>query len=211
MKLKHVKLFEEFKIEGRKINFTEDELKKMNDISLDLEYDYTSYGNGYFNGFYRIRKGDKMIVLSSQDYGHKPYFIIFDTSKDWNPEIFRQEISSVEEFIELLKKFDKDKQFNKIDKGSKQSMNDELSRTLKIIADMYQAEEEGSAEHPCEYFDDGTELRELAETVTDPKLKSILNRMADYSQYDSEGSAEHMCDHLYDSDYQYILNLLEND
>lgn len=93
----------EFKIEGAKILFTNDELKKLVDISIELGYDHTSYGNGYFNGFFRISKGDRMIVLASQNEENKSCFMIFDTSKDWNPEIFKQEISSVEEFIELLK------------------------------------------------------------------------------------------------------------
>lgn len=70
-------------------------------------------------------------------------------------------------------------QFNENSSDPKQ-----LTRTLKVIADMYLSEESGSSEHPCEYFGDGTKLRELAETLSDLKLRSILSRMADYSQYD---------------------------
>lgn len=105
--MNHIKIFEEFKIEGRKIIFTEKELKKLDDISLELGYDNKYYGNGYFNGFYRIQKNNKMIVLSSQNNEYKSFFKVFDTSKDWNPEIYKKEISSVDGFIKLLKEFDK--------------------------------------------------------------------------------------------------------
>jgi len=103
---KHLKTFEQFNIEGRKIIFTEEELEKLNDVSSKLGYNYTSYGNGYFNGFYRIDKNNKMIVLTSQNDKNKSYFHVFDLSNESRPEIYKKEVISIDEFISLLNEYD---------------------------------------------------------------------------------------------------------
>ena len=92
-----------------------------------------------------------------------------------------------------------------------ESFNDsdtELNKTLMEICCMYKDEVLGSIVHPCESFDDGTSLKELASKTDDSRIKSILNNIAQLSYYDCEGHAESIFDYMQDEDCDYIANFL---
>ena len=92
-----------------------------------------------------------------------------------------------------------------------ESFNDsdtELNKTLMEICCMYKDEVLGSIVHPCESFDDGTSLKELASKTDDSRIKSILNNIAQLSYYDFEGHAESIFDYMQDEDCDYIANFL---
>lgn len=83
-----------------------------------------------------------------------------------------------------------------------------LVSAIKRICTMYKSECQGSSEHPCEYFGDGSYLKELSKTCSDENISDILNRMADYSRYDDEGSSEAIFDYITDDDCDYIAKFL---
>lgn len=86
--------------------------------------------------------------------------------------------------------------------------NSRLDGALKTICSLYEEECEGGAIHPSEDFDDGSELKELANDVEDSRIKSILNNMAECCLAECEGSAEHLCDWINDDDCNYICDYL---
>ena len=79
-----------------------------------------------------------------------------------------------------------------------------LKKTLMEICCLYKDEVLGSIVHPCESFDDGTSLKELAKETDDSRIKSILDSMAELSHLDYEGHAESIFDYLQDEDCDYI-------
>ena len=86
--------------------------------------------------------------------------------------------------------------------------NSNLNRTLKTICDLYEEECNGGSVHPSEYFNEGEELKELANSVEDTRLKSILNNMAQCCEAECDGSAEHLCDWINDDDCHYICDFM---
>ena len=85
---------------------------------------------------------------------------------------------------------------------------DRLAKTLRTICELYKDECEGGSVHPSEDFDDGSELKELANGVQDARIKSILNNMAECCEAECNGSAEHLCDWIDDGDCHYICDFM---
>lgn len=81
-----------------------------------------------------------------------------------------------------------------------------LASTLKLICQLYKNESLGSAEHPAEYFGDGSYL--LSIKTQDKRISQILKSIAQYSELDAEGSAEHIFDYMQDEDCHYIADFL---
>jgi hypothetical protein len=85
---------------------------------------------------------------------------------------------------------------------------DRLAKSLKTICELYKDECEGGSVHPSEEFNDGEELKELANGVQDDRIKSILNNMAQCCEAECEGSAEHLCDWINDDDCHYMCDFM---
>lgn len=87
-------------------------------------------------------------------------------------------------------------------------LDPELKKALKEICCMYKDEVLGSIVHPCESFDDGSSLKELASKTDDSRIKSILGNIAQLSKFDCEGDAESIFDYMQDEDCDYIAKFL---
>lgn len=89
----------------------------------------------------------------------------------------------------------------------------DLNSTLKTICELYEEECNGGSVRPSEHFDDGEELRELANgeggwEIEDTRIKSILNNMAQCCEAECDGSAEHLCDWINDDDCHYMCDFM---
>lgn len=108
--------------------------------------------------------------------------------------------------MKYIRKFNENFAFDP--KGVTKEQLDRLAYSLRTICELYKEEHGGGSVHPSEYFNEGSELKELANAVLDARIKSILNSMAGYCEAEYSGSAEHLCEWITEGDCNYICDYM---